>query len=740
MKYLTALIFAMTLILAGSVKAKPPRHAFTLDQLVDIKFPSASVWSPNGRRVAFVWDNGGVYDLFAVNADGQGQPVQLTSYSPASDAGAPDENELSGGFWSPDSQTFYYSYQGHLWKVEATGGTPQPAWTASGPEGDFVPSPDGARVAFVRPSGKQRGQGSDLIVRSLARGTESRVAHNPHGIFGIAWSPGGKHLVYSGGSQSILHRQIPPYVGHKLSFLVTEHTPPTLYVVPSSGGRSVRVSMPGARRARWIDETHLVFQRESKDYKRRMIYIVGITGGAPRIVHEDIEPKFWSMPYDVGDGPQPSPDGRWIAFLSDTDGWDHVYVMPASGGAPVKITKGHFVAWRPKWSHDSTRIAFDANSPGKPGDRQLGIAAIGSDPAHATVTFITEGRGTNIAPKWSPDDKQIVYQHTDPENSADLFAIDASAGAKPVRLTESMPTGIDHSAFVAPRLVHYPGAHGQPVPAWLFVPRNLDRSKRHAAIVWVHGDGVNQNYDGWHVQRHYSIYYAIHQYLLQEGYVVLAPDYRGSIGYGRAWRTGVYDSVGVDDEEDVAKAADYLKTLPYVDPSRMGIWGLSYGGFFTLQTVTEHPTLFRAAVDVAGVADFGMYYEDPYHSTWIASRLNGSPAQNPTGYADAAPVNHVARLQRPLLILAGTADFNVPFLETVRIVDQFLKHGKGNLLTFMMYPGEFHYFNRAYVLRDAWHRVDDFFRENLHPETAGQSGGSGMGTRQSFRYHDGRFQ
>ena len=102
-----------------------------------------------------------------------------------------------------------------------------------------------------------------------------------------------------------------------------------------------------------------------------------------------------------------------------------------------------------------------------------------------------------------------------------------------------MPASIDRSGLVAPQLVHYRAPDGQQVPAYLFVPPGLDRSKKHPAIVWIHGDGINQNYDGWHVQRNYAVYYSFHQYLLQQGYVVLAPDYRGSIGYGRDWRQGV---------------------------------------------------------------------------------------------------------------------------------------------------------------------------------------------------------
>ena len=225
----------------------------------------------------------------------------------------------------------------------------------------------------------------------------------------------------------------------------------------------------------------------------------------------------------------------------------------------------------------------------------------------------------------------------------------------------------------------------------------------------------NQNYDGWHVQRNYAVYYSMHQYLLQQGYVVIAPDYRGSIGYGREWRNGVYMDVGGNDAKDAWMAANYLKNLAYIDSDRIGVWGLSYGGFFTLIAMTDQPTLFRCGIDVAGVVDYDMYYNDPYHGDWTESRI-GTPQQNPKIYANASPISHIDRLARPLLVLHGTADVNVPFIESVWLLDEALKKKKGDLLTFMMYPGEFHYFTREHVLGDAWHRVDDFFAMHLHPE------------------------
>jgi dipeptidyl aminopeptidase/acylaminoacyl peptidase len=226
---------------------------------------------------------------------------------------------------------------------------------------------------------------------------------------------------------------------------------------------------------------------------------------------------------------------------------------------------------------------------------------------------------------------------------------------------------------------------------------------------------VNQNYDGWHPDRNEAVYYEFHQHLLQQGYVVIAPDYRGSIGYGRDWRNDVYMDVGGNDAKDARMARTYLESLGYVDPDRIGVWGLSYGGFFTLLAITQEPTWFRAAVDVAGVADYKLYYDDPYHGGWTTSRI-GTPEEHPEVYAKAAPMSHVDQIQHPLLVLHGTADVNVPFIHSVLLMDHLLKAGKGDLVSFMVYPGEYHYFDRSFVVRDAWQRVDAFFRRNLQPD------------------------
>ena len=696
---------------AAFAQSSGSNSSLTIEQLIEIKHPSNPVWSPDGKRIAFLWDRANVTNVYVVSADGRGQPTALTSFP---------EGQVSQIFWSRDSQFVYFPHNGNLWQASISGGAPKPVWAASAGESDFTLSPDLASAAFVRASAGQSpeeeaARPSDLIVRSLSDGTETKVAHDDLSIRGIVWSPDGKSLAYTAGAKVIHHDQLPSYSGAKIIYRVSEYVPGQIYATRIAGGKPVAIANPGEYGGlAWIDSTHLTFDGQSNEYQNYFIYIADAAGGSMRKIYEIHEDKFWSIPDwgESGAQPWPSPDGKWIAFLSDKDGWDHLYVIPSLGGTPVQITKGHFEAWRPLWSHDSTRIAFDANEADRLGDRHIGIANIGGDPARATIAYVTTGTGTNIEPVWSADDKLLVYQHTDTHNSADLFAVASTPNTKPVRLTDSMPAAIDHSQFIEPEFVRFPGAGGQQVPGWLFVPKNLDRTKKHPAIIWVHGDGVNQNYDGWHVQRNYAVYYSFHQYLLQQGYVVFAPDYRGSIGYGRDWRSAVYMDVGGNDAKDAWMSANYLKTLPYVDPDRIGIWGLSYGGFFTLIAMTDQPTLFRAGVDVAGVVDYVMYYNDPYHGDWTVSRI-GTPEQNPKVYAQASPISHIDRLQRPLLVLHGTPDVNVPYLESVWLIDEALKKGKGDLLTFMMYPGEFHYFAREHVLRDAWHRVDDFFALHL---------------------------
>ena len=214
--------------------------------------------------------------------------------------------------------------------------------------------------------------------------------------------------------------------------------------------------------------------------------------------------------------------------------------MPARRRRPaMQITKGKFEAWRPTWSPDGTRHRVRRERAGNNhGNRQL---VRGGDQRRSRTRNDHAGhqrsrhehRAGLVAGRHGASCTSTPTRRT----PRTCRSSTREAARQPVRLTDSMPAAIDRvgarrAGDGALRRV----LTAQQVPAWLFVPKNLDRPKKHPAIVWIHGDGVNQNYDGWHVQRNYAVYYSFHQYLLQQGYVVIAPDYRGSIGYGKAWR------------------------------------------------------------------------------------------------------------------------------------------------------------------------------------------------------------
>jgi dipeptidyl aminopeptidase/acylaminoacyl peptidase len=725
-------IAAVVLFAASSATQTPAqtpkprgRSTLTIEQLIQIKHPSGHQWTPDGSHVWFTYDSAGIDNVWIAPADGSSPARPLTTYA--------DGQSGSGGFWSKDGQTFFFPRDSALLAVSARGGAPRVAWPSAAHGRGWSLSPDGTRIAFVG-STNGAANGGDVIVHAIAANTDQTVAHADSALGAPSWSPDGVNLTYSAGGRGaelVQHDTSPPEIGPKLIFVATEFARGggggTTFTVPASGGTPQRLAGRGGagafagfgRGGNVIDATHRLSTRTSNGGLTRTTESVDVNGGPPIVLHVDTAEKFFSSVNTTNNAL--SPDRRWLLYTSDVTGWDQIYVVPTAGGTPVQITKTPGEHWRAVWSHDSKRIAWDANTADEPGTREIQVATIGDiriGPASATIVTVTSGAGTNTAPQWSPDDRRLAFQHTDHQNSADIYVADAVANArnaKVTRLTSSMPASIDKSQLVAPTLIHYPGPDGKSVPAWLFVPKNLDRTKKHAAIVWIHPDGVNQNYDGWHPDRNEAVYYEFHQYLLQQGYVVIAPDYRGSIGYGREWRNDVYMDVGGKDAKDARMAATYLKSLGYVDPDRIGVWGLSYGGFFTLLAITQEPTWFRAAVDVAGVADYTLYYDDPYHGGWTTSRI-GTPAEHPDVYAKAAPMSHVDQIQHPLLILHGTADVNVPFIHSMLLVDHLLKAGKGDLVNFMVYPGEYHYFDRGFVVRDAWHRVDAFFRKNLEPD------------------------
>jgi dipeptidyl-peptidase-4 len=223
-----------------------------------------------------------------------------------------------------------------------------------------------------------------------------------------------------------------------------------------------------------------------------------------------------------------------------------------------------------------------------------------------------------------------------------------------------------------------PADDGSKMPAVLMKPVGFDSTRRYPLLLHVYGGPGKAT-----VNDDYGSYYLLHLMLTQKGYLVASVDNRGTPApLGRAWRKSVYGQLGVLETRDQATAARTLAERPYVDASRIGIWGWSYGGFMSLNTLFQHPNLFSTAVAVSPVTHWSLY-DNVY-----TERFNGLPAENKAGYDRGSPLTYVNGLKGNLLLIHGSGDDNVHFQNSEVLVNALVAANKP--FTFMEYPNRTH--------------------------------------------------
>jgi dipeptidyl aminopeptidase/acylaminoacyl peptidase len=697
-KLCTLLLFATSLaccLSAASTAAQEPHGSITIERIAAIKYPTQARWSPDNKTIAFLWDAAGKQDLFMVRPGST--PVALTDFPVDPDLLVSDIGYFE---WSSPEEVIF-SKGGQLWMVSVASRKPEPLPGFQG-VASFSLSTDKKQITFV--------QKGDVWVESLHSHTRRKLTHMPEGLqaFNPSFSPDGSYVAFDCARHESVAEPL-PYNGNLMKVFRNLNWDDRIGVVSVFSYDAEPMWIPissrnyGSTDMQWGDGPSIVHEEFSPDHKTMELKVT-LMSGETRTLWKDHDPA-WISPAD-GAMDVTSPDGKWIAFISDRTGWPHLYIIPLDGTSESQarqMSSGNFGDGYASWSSDSKRIAFAHSVEGNQMERVISVVSI----SDRRIEPIVKQTGVSRAPGFSPDGSMLLYERSAVEHPLEIYSVRAQAGETPVRLTNSMPAGLLPEDLTAPVAVHYPSrSDGKPVPATLMVSKHLDRSKKHPAIIWVHGSGADQNYLAWH-PGYYRMYYAANQYFAQQGYVILTPDYRGSSGYSRDWATGTSRDLGGGETQDVNAGADYLKTLSYVDSDRVGIWGLSYGGFMTMQSMVTDPTLFRCGINVAGVGDW---------ETWttggmILGRLGETPVTDPELYDRSAPVKHLDKLARPLLILQGTNDANVPLWESLKVIDTLEKLGKP--FDMAIYPGEIHFFRREYVLRDAWRRSEDFFNHCL---------------------------
>jgi dipeptidyl aminopeptidase/acylaminoacyl peptidase len=469
----------------------------------------------------------------------------------------------------------------------------------------------------------------------------------------------------------------------------------TDFVGPADKKPDIRWSLPVFSR----DGAFAVASARSADNKDRWLVLLDPETGGARVI-EHLHDDAWVR--DLSDALGFLPDDRRIWFLSERDGWMHLYTMDVSSPAAERkpLTSGRWEVTRAELSPDRRKISFVSTEAGA-GVRHVYSVPIDGGPR----TRLTTTAGANEA-EVSPDEKFLALVHSEANQPPEVYLAANRPGAEPRRVTSSPTEEWRSFPWVVPPVVTYKARDGAEVTARLYTPEMVGAKRDPLApgVVFVHGAGYLQN--AHHYWSSYYREYMFHHLLASRGYVVLDPDYRGSAGYGRDWRTGIYRHMGGADLTDVVDGARYLAAEQRVDARRIGVYGGSYGGFITLMAMFTTPDVFVAGAALRPVTDWA-HYNHPY----TANILN-EPPRDPEAYRRSSPIYFAEGLKGALLICHGMVDTNVHFQDSVRLVQRLIELRKENW-ELAAYPVENHAFEEETSWADEYERILKLFERNL---------------------------
>jgi len=459
---------------------------------------------------------------------------------------------------------------------------------------------------------------------------------------------------------------------------------------PTAQDRDVRLLEPV-----WsADGSKAVILARSGDNKDRWVLALDPATGKTRVLAHDHDAAW------VG-GPGANTIG-WLKsdhevyFQSERTGYSHLYAVAFDGHEARALTEGKWEVLGVRQSLDRSKLYVTATKE-SPYDQHLYEMPGDGGP----MTRLTEAKGRHVTVV-SPDDRSIadIYSYTN--KPPELYVQENRALADSRKVTNSpAPEFWEYKWQDAP-IVEFTARDGAKVPARLFKPANARRGG--PGVVFVHGAGYLQNVDRkWST---YSHEYMFHHLLMERGFTVIDVDYRGSAGYGRDWRTAIYEHMGGKDLDDIVDAAKYLASAQGVDPKKIGLYGGSYGGFMTLMAMFTTPDVFAAGAALRPVTDWA-YYNHGY-----TSDILNVPQSDPEAYRKSSPIYFAQNLKGALLICHGMVDTNVEFQDTVRLVQRLIELRKENW-ELAVFPVENHGFVQPTSWADEYKRILKLFEKNL---------------------------
>jgi dipeptidyl aminopeptidase/acylaminoacyl peptidase len=445
-----------------------------------------------------------------------------------------------------------------------------------------------------------------------------------------------------------------------------------------------------------VEGTRAVAQFIGEDHQDVWFAEIDPGSGSTRVITHDHDDAWIGGPPIQANYLQPAlmewlPGDRFV-FASERTGWSHLYLADPDGQVRP-LTEGEWEVRGAELSRDRSTWVLQAGREHPADDQLYRMPATGG-----TLEALTEPPGRHEG-RLSPDGTRMAVVYGESVQLPDLFLRSSSGTDVGARVTESGTDAFFSHPLVRPEIVSFDHPDGRPLWAALFQPENPDPQR--PAIVHVHGGGYRQfAHRGWSVYG-YALHLGFINYMVQQGYTVLDFDYRGSAGFGRDYRTDIARSMGIKDADGAVAAARYLARERGVDPARIGIYGVSYGGFMTLMSQFRYPGVFAAGIARASVSDWAHYSDG-----WT-SRILGVPQDDPEAYRRSSPIYYAEGLEDHLLITHGLVDDNVHFQDTARLIQRLIELEKD--FEVMVYPVEPHTIQTEASRYDYVRRATRFF-------------------------------
>jgi len=598
-----------------------------------------------------------------------------------------------GPFWHPPSGDVVVSRGGGLWRVDPAGGQPRQIEVTLGDSGFFLTpqnpaySPDGAWLSWI----SSRSGTPEIWLRSEATG-EARALTDLgfEEINAYSWSPDGDAIAFSAsrfGSFDIWTATVPEGQVRRL-------TSDRLYEVYPS----------------WTPDGDVVYVRLDERWVDHDVMRVGPDGTGARLIARDTD--FFDYGYGRTFGfPLVRPDGEAVAFRSHRSGWINYWVAPSDGDGsaadPVPLAAQEADQSDGSWSPDGRWFAFTSNHNGTHDLRV--VRADGSD----LRVLVAPEMGIVAAPRWSPGGDRISFTLETPTGPASVEVVEVEGGEVRTLLAPELADRT-RAFLVEPEKIFYPSTDGLEIPAYLYVPPGAPADAGLPGILWIHGGPTSQWHDSFHAQV---------QFFVQEGFVVLMPNIRGSSGYGKPFEQLNEQCWGHCDLEDVVAGVDYLHTLPFVNPRRTGIYGSSYGGIMSMAAAAFAPGVFQAAIPHGGYGDWIDFYhgDNELRHIKLLEHDLGPFDQYEDVWRRSSSIYSVADITTPMMLVHGEGRYP-QYRQTYDFARALQAHQK--TFRYNTYPDENYYVSSRAGSRQLWldmlRFTDQYLRDGIiDPPTSG---------------------